>query len=165
LQLLLVACATECRASIDLAESRCAFGLLPFHPVALRPIWWGSRQGLPSCRRYTKRRESPVYEAERDEYEDEDEGHCRHCAGFGDAVDGASVCASPRPLNQNDAPYDAYAKAYGPQEETIRHRAEHRPHRSCDVYSTNNRFVGRDPDPNVRDMIARDRSEQFGSGF
>jgi hypothetical protein len=69
------------------------------------------------------------------------------------------------PLNYNGAPYDAYAQAYGPQEETIVHRAERQPHRSWDVYNTNGLFVGRDPDPNVRDMIARDRSEQFDSGF
>ena len=69
------------------------------------------------------------------------------------------------PVNQYGAHYDAYAQAYGPEEETIRHRAQHQAHRSWDVYSTNGRFVGRDPDPNVRDMIARDRNEQFGSGF
>ena len=38
-------------------------------------------------------------------------------------------------------------------------------HRSWSVYNTNNRYVGADPDPNVRDMIARDRNEQIGSGF
>jgi hypothetical protein len=38
-------------------------------------------------------------------------------------------------------------------------------HRSWAVYNTNNRYVGADPDPNVRDMIARDRNEQIGSGF
>jgi hypothetical protein len=69
------------------------------------------------------------------------------------------------PVNQYGAHYDAYAQAYGPQEETILHRAERQPHRSWDVYNTSDRFVGRDPDPNVRDMIARDRGEQFGSGF
>jgi hypothetical protein len=33
------------------------------------------------------------------------------------------------------------------------------------VYNTNGRYVGTDPDPNVRDMIARDRNEQDGYGF
>jgi hypothetical protein len=36
---------------------------------------------------------------------------------------------------------------------------------SRNVYNTNGRYVGSDPDPNVRDMIARDRNEQNGYGF
>jgi hypothetical protein len=62
--------------------------------------------------------------------------------------------------------YNAYAQqneAYGSQRATD--GARHSPHRSWDVYNTNGRYVGSDPDPNVRDMIARDRAEQGDSGF
>jgi hypothetical protein len=69
------------------------------------------------------------------------------------------------PVNQYGAHYDAYAQEYGPAEETILHRRQHQAHPNWDVYNTNGRYVGRDPDPNVREMIARDRNEQFGSGF
>ena len=44
-------------------------------------------------------------------------------------------------------------------------QSKHSPHRSWDVYNTNGRYVGSDPDPNVREMIARDRNEQLGNGF
>ncbi len=68
------------------------------------------------------------------------------------------------PVNQYGAPYDAYAQEYGPADETVRHQAQPEAHRNWDVYNTNGLLVGRDPDPNVRDMIARDHQEQ-GGGF
>ena len=83
----------------------------------------------------------------------------------------ATVLASPAfaqsrgPVNQYGAHYDAFAQAYGPSAETVRNRRQPQAHRNWDVYNTNGRYVGRDPDPNVRDMIARDHNEQFGSGF
>jgi hypothetical protein len=44
-------------------------------------------------------------------------------------------------------------------------QVRHSPHRSWDVYNTNGRYVGSDPDPNVREMIARDRAEQANGGY
>jgi hypothetical protein len=38
------------------------------------------------------------------------------------------------------------------------------PRRSWDVYDTNGRYLGSDPDPNVRDMIARDPEDE-GPGW
>jgi hypothetical protein len=38
------------------------------------------------------------------------------------------------------------------------------PRRSWDAYDTNGRYVGTDPDPNVRDMIARDPEDE-GPGW
>jgi hypothetical protein len=90
-------------------------------------------------------------------------------AGLALAV--ATVLTSPafaqsgRAVNQYGAAYDAYAQAYGPWDQNVRRRQEHLGHRNWDVYDTNGVYVGRDPDPNVRDMIARDREEQLGTGF
>ena len=53
--------------------------------------------------------------------------------------------------HQNDA-YNAYA-AY-PE---ARRQA---PRRAYNAHSTNGRYVGSDPDPNVRDMIARDPEDE-----
>jgi hypothetical protein len=36
----------------------------------------------------------------------------------------------------------------------------HSPRRSWDVYNSNGRYAGSDPDPNVRDMIARDPEDE-----
>jgi hypothetical protein len=38
------------------------------------------------------------------------------------------------------------------------------PRRSWDVYDTNGRYIGSDPDPNVREMIARDPEDE-GPGW
>jgi hypothetical protein len=74
----------------------------------------------------------------------------------------ATVLASPAfAQSARVSPYQAYGQAgygppafaYGPQ------------FRDRNVYNTNGRYVGSDPDPNVRQMIARDRDEQFGTGF
>jgi len=75
----------------------------------------------------------------------------------------ATVLASPAfaqsaRVNPWDG-YQAYAQ-YAPA-----NAARHSPHRSWDVYNTNGRYVGSDPDPNVREMIARDRSEQDNGGY
>jgi hypothetical protein len=85
--------------------------------------------------------------------------------GLATLLTSPAFAQSRGPVNQYGAHYDAYAQAYGPDEETVLHRRQPEAHRSWDAYSTNNRYVGRDPDPNVRDMIARDRNEQFGTGF
>ena len=62
-------------------------------------------------------------------------------------------------------PWDAY-QAYGQAEYAPQaNQPRHSPRRSWDVYNTNGRYVGSDPDPNVREMIARDHQEQLGSGF
>lgn len=80
----------------------------------------------------------------------------------------ATVLASPAfaqsaGVNPWDA-YDAYAQTeYGPR--AVANQLRHSPHRSWDVYNTNGRYVGSDPDPNVREMIGRDRVEQNGNGF
>jgi hypothetical protein len=42
---------------------------------------------------------------------------------------------------------------------------QHSPRRSWDVYNTNGRYVGSDPDPNVRQMIARDHVQQLNGGY
>jgi hypothetical protein len=75
----------------------------------------------------------------------------------------ATVLASPAMAQSGRVnPYQAYAQEeYGPPPVTNWQPT----YRSRAVYNTNNRFVGADPDPNVRDMIARDRNEQLGSGF
>lgn len=75
----------------------------------------------------------------------------------------ATVLASPAfAQSSRVSPYQAYGQAeYGPPAVANGWRSL----RSRDVYNTNGRYVGSDPDPNVRDMIARDRNEQFGSGF
>jgi hypothetical protein len=75
----------------------------------------------------------------------------------------ATVLASPAFAQSNRVnAYQSYGQAeYGP-----RAAVNGQPtHRSWNVYNTNDRYVGTDPDPNVRDMIARDRNEQLGSGF
>jgi hypothetical protein len=80
----------------------------------------------------------------------------------------ATVLASPAFAQPLQAPWDAYY-AYGQRTENYRPRQvdewRHSPRRSWDVYNDNGRYVGSDPDPNVRDMIARDRVEQLGNGF
>jgi hypothetical protein len=72
----------------------------------------------------------------------------------------ATVLASPafaQSARVNDG-YRAYAQSeFAP--------ARHSPRRSWDVYNTNGRYVGTDPDPNVRAMIARDRNEQDNGGY
>ena len=85
--------------------------------------------------------------------------------GLATLLTAPAFAQSGRAVNQDGAAYDAYAQAYGPAAETIRHRAQQEAHPNWDVYNTNGRWVGRDPDPNVREMIGRDHDEQFGSGF
>ena len=78
----------------------------------------------------------------------------------------ATVLSSPAfaqctSANPSDA-YQTYGQAeYAPRADQL----QHLPRRSWDVYDTNGQFVGADPDPNVREMIARDRVEQNGWGF
>jgi hypothetical protein len=75
----------------------------------------------------------------------------------------ATVLASPAMAQSARVnAYQAYGQAdYGRPDATNWQTTP----RSWNVYNTNNRFVGADPDPNVRDMIARDRNEQLGTGF
>jgi hypothetical protein len=73
----------------------------------------------------------------------------------------SSAFAQTTRVNPWDA-YQAYGQAeYGPRANQPRHS----PRRSWDVYNSNGRYVGSDPDPNVREMIARDHQEQLDSGF
>jgi hypothetical protein len=77
----------------------------------------------------------------------------------------ATVLASPAFAQTRVAtPWDAY-HAYAQGEFGPRAAPRHSPHRSWDVYNTNGRYVGSDPDPNVREMIARDRNEQLNGGY
>jgi hypothetical protein len=78
----------------------------------------------------------------------------------------ATVLASPAFAQTRVAtPWDAYhAYAQSPRA-AFTNGYRHSPHRSWDVYNTNGRYVGSDPDPNVRDMIARDRNEQLNGGY
>jgi hypothetical protein len=64
-----------------------------------------------------------------------------------------------RPYAQQDG-YRAYAQQHGRQRVIRRHS----PHRSWDAYSSRGHYVGSDPDPNVRDMIARDPEDE-GQGW
>jgi hypothetical protein len=78
----------------------------------------------------------------------------------------ATVLASPafaQGANRADAQH-AYAQSeFGaPWAATS---GKHAPRHSWDVYNTNGRYVGSDPDPNVRGMIARDRAEQLNGGY
>ena len=79
----------------------------------------------------------------------------------------ATLLASPafaQSANQWDA-YHAYAQSeFGPAR-GVTTGDRQSPHRSWDVYNTSGRYVGTDPDPNVRQMIQRDRAEQDFSGF
>ncbi|MPZ41589.1 MAG: hypothetical protein GEU95_26800 [Rhizobiales bacterium] len=79
----------------------------------------------------------------------------------------ATVLASPAFAQPTFAKWDAYhayaQSEFGPGR--FANGTRHSPHRSWDVYNTNGRYVGSDPDPNVRDMIARDRSEQLNGGY
>jgi hypothetical protein len=64
---------------------------------------------------------------------------------------------------QSDA-YDSYAQQYEGPRRRVRGGRRHSPHRSWDVYNTQGRYEGSDPDPNVRDMIARDPEDE-GRGW
>lgn len=85
------------------------------------------------------------------------------------ALAAATVLTSPvfaqsgRAVNRYGAAYDAYAQPYGPWDRNVRRRQEHLDHQNWDVYSPSGKYLGRDPDPNVRDMIARDRG--LATGF
>jgi hypothetical protein len=68
--------------------------------------------------------------------------------------------AQPGLVNQRDA-YQAYAQSPN----RVAPNAYRPSPRSWDVYNTNGRYVGTDPDPNVREMIARDHLEQFNGGY
>ena len=72
--------------------------------------------------------------------------------------------AQSGPINQWNA-YDAYAQSgFGGRSMTTNSN-RHSPRASWDVYDTYSHYVGSDPDPNVRDMIARDRVEQPNGGY
>ncbi len=82
----------------------------------------------------------------------------------------ATLLASPAFAQSNQGSqwdaYHSYAQEYqgaGPQR-IIRNAPRHSPHRSRGVYNNNGRYVGSDPDPNVRDMIARDPEDE-GQGW
>lgn len=76
----------------------------------------------------------------------------------------ATLLASPAYAQSNQGnwwdAYHSYAQQYqeGPQRFSPEIRRQSL-HQSWDVYNTNGRYVGSDPDPNVRDMLARDRVE------
>jgi hypothetical protein len=74
----------------------------------------------------------------------------------------ATTLASPA-FAQSGRVYqrDAY-QAYG---QAVPNRPAYGLRSPRNVYNTSGRYVGTDPDPNVRDMIARDRNEQSGYGF
>lgn len=83
----------------------------------------------------------------------------------------ATVLASPAFAQSARAPqwngYYAYGQQtedYGRQQAATDGR-RHSPHPFWDVYNSYGRYVGSDPDPNVRDMIARDRLEQLNGGY
>jgi hypothetical protein len=82
----------------------------------------------------------------------------------------ATLAASPALAQSNQGnwwdAYHSYAQEYqgaGPQR-AVRNAPRHSPRRSWDVYNTNGRYVGSDPDPNVREMIARDPEDE-GQGW
>ena len=88
----------------------------------------------------------------------------------GVALVSATVLASPAfaqsaRVHHRDA-YQAYAQVgpYGPHW-GYSNRLRHPAHPSWDVYNTNGKYVGSDPDPNVRDMIARDHRQQLNGGY
>jgi hypothetical protein len=64
--------------------------------------------------------------------------------------------------NRWDA-YHSYAQQYEGSHRVVRDGRRHSPHRSWDVYRRG-RYMGSDPDPNVRDMIARDPEDE-GRGW
>jgi hypothetical protein len=77
----------------------------------------------------------------------------------------ATAVASPAFAQSTFVNRDAYAQSeLGPSGVAI-NGYRHSPRRSWDVYNTNDRYVGSDPDPNVRDMIVRDRNEQLNGGY
>jgi hypothetical protein len=77
----------------------------------------------------------------------------------------ATVLASPAFAQSTFVNRDAYAQSELGPNWVATNGYRHSPHRSWDVYNTNDRYVGSDPDPNVRDMIARDRNEQINGGY
>jgi hypothetical protein len=77
----------------------------------------------------------------------------------------ATVLASPAFAQPTFVNRDAYAQSELGPSRLATNGYRHSPHRSWDVYNTNDRYVGSDPDPNVRDMIARDRAQQLNGGY
>lgn len=65
---------------------------------------------------------------------------------------------------QRDA-YRAYAQSRVAPPRVAPRVYRHAPPPSVDAYDTYGRYVGSDPDPNVRQMIQRDRAEQDGGGY
>jgi hypothetical protein len=73
----------------------------------------------------------------------------------------ATVLASPAFAQPAPVNHQAYAQSeFGPNRAAMKHSP-----RAWGVYNTYGRWVGSDPDPNVREMIARDRAEQFNGGY
>ena len=64
--------------------------------------------------------------------------------------------------NRGDA-YHSYAQQYDGPQRVVRDGRRHSAHRSWNVYRQG-RYMGTDPDPNVRDMLARDPEDE-GPGW
>jgi hypothetical protein len=86
---------------------------------------------------------------------------------MGVAIALAAVLASPAFAQStngghNDAfgsdAYGAYAREVQPNERA--RTQQHSPNPSWDVYNTEGRYVGSDPDPRVRDMLSNDANEE-----
>jgi hypothetical protein len=71
-----------------------------------------------------------------------------------------------RPFSQQDAyrPFSQQYDAYHSYAQEYPRARRHSPRRSWDAYNTQGRYVGSDPDPNVRQMIQRD-PENEGQGW
>lgn len=88
-------------------------------------------------------------------------------AMMGVAIALAAMLASPafavereqaRHHAPNPASDGAYARQIQPFEQELTHRP-HSPNPAWDVYGTAGQYIGSDPDPFIRDMLARDPSE------
>jgi hypothetical protein len=78
-----------------------------------------------------------------------------------------TMLASPALAQSNQGTgwdaYHSYAQQYDGPQRLVRDGRRHSLHRSWDVYRRG-RYMGSDPDPNVRDMIARDPEDE-GRGW
>jgi hypothetical protein len=88
----------------------------------------------------------------------------------GIAIALATLLASPAFAQTGHADQWGGYYAYGQQDQAydsqrVTDGRRHSPNPAWDVYNTNGRYVGSDPDPNVREMIARDHQEQLDNGF
>jgi hypothetical protein len=76
------------------------------------------------------------------------------------AVALAAALASPAFAAKSTAKRHHAYSAYGQQiQPYARHRSRHAPRRSRNVYDESGRYIGSDPDPDVRNMLRRDPSE------